>query len=360
MEALHFSISGEFITKIARNFVIEDKWEKALNMLKDDIQGCNYDIAVSILNGKEKFQGINHLELVDEDQTNEDVIEYKNMLKRKFVGVCTDSNEYWKPYAIVNGWCKLDLNTKFMTINKYNSYDETSVPTKNAGGRYYRWSMARNNFYMSDPPNDIAKQLKINKDDQITLWEKIRMPPLWLQKRNSWQNALDEYLDIYELTKTGASDFMDEITQDDYEDNNEYLKRKREIVDNWAEIEEKRYEENYSKAAEYVNSVNFKESMDANNGWMCPKGKIYAIQYSEHEWFAHVIIKERYNKDIDDDLSTPLAGDVLIKLGWQKLQRNKWPTLFLNDYMVTQSQYDTIYEYSKKHKVKMPSEIEVK
>ena len=53
-EIVSFKVSGEFVTRQSRTFIMEDRWEDGLHLLKDCIIGCDYDIAVEVLSGEKK------------------------------------------------------------------------------------------------------------------------------------------------------------------------------------------------------------------------------------------------------------------------------------------------------------------
>ena len=361
MEKLFFSISGEFVTKAARDFVVEDRWEHALELLHDNIQGSSYDIAVSILKGEKCFAGVNEeMDLYEEDQTKPEVQDYIKHLKYKYTGICKFDNKYWRPYAYVNGYCELDLNSKYMDANKYHNYSNMSIPTKMCRD-YTKWSMARNNFYMQNPSNDYAVYLELKDRSAIVLWEEIRMPPLWIKHYNCWQEALNDYLQAENrLSCNGPQDYKELLNEKiaERKDNSENM---RKAGKRYAEQQDKAFQDAYKQTAAYVNDLPNRHTLDTDNGWLSPQGKILPFEYSEHEQHAYVILKEQYHRDPDEEGSNfAQAGDILIKLGWRKLQKGKWPTLYLSDYTVTQSQFDTIYDYCKFNKKAMPPKLEVK
>jgi len=152
MTKMTFKISGEFITTHARRLVLEDRWEDALNILKDCVSGSDYEIAVSVLNGTQQFTGINILELEDEDQLVREQLQKD--LAYHFCGIFKDGSDYWRPYAYVDGWFEGDLNRHAMTANRYHHYDGPA-PTK-LSDRFGTWSRARNNFYMTNAQEDLA------------------------------------------------------------------------------------------------------------------------------------------------------------------------------------------------------------
>jgi hypothetical protein len=97
-----FKISGEFITKHARDLVREDRWEDALHLLKDCVVGADYEIAVSVLTGQQRFEGINTLTLEDEDSLVRE--QWQKDLSYHFGGIVKDGGNYWRPDQFNTIW----------------------------------------------------------------------------------------------------------------------------------------------------------------------------------------------------------------------------------------------------------------
>lgn len=340
-EKLQFKISGDFITKQARTFVLENIWEDGLSLLKDCVCGCSYEIAISILRGEKKFTGINTLELEDEDTLV--TKELNEQLNFAFCGIFKDGKKYWVPYAYVDSWCEKDLNRKTMSANIYYSFQEYAIPYIYSD-KYKIWNMSRNNFYMDDPINNKAILLNIkNKNKDVVLWKEIRVPPPWIKTFKTPQEALNDFLKNKQLQHRGAHQFID---YDIYKKNVD--KKDKEgrikIVKRLEEKEDRDFKERYDEIVPQIKNY----SLDIDCGWLSPEGKLIPCLYYEHDWFALVILKELYNIDNGN-------GDLLIKKGWLKLQQNNWYPYE----QVTQKQYDTIWDYSLVHNLKM-LKVEVK
>lgn len=83
MGSVCFSISGAYITDVARQLVEEGKWRNALNLLVEGLQGFTIDDAVKVLKGSARLEGVNSVDLVEDDQ--EAVM--KEMLDDQFSGM---------------------------------------------------------------------------------------------------------------------------------------------------------------------------------------------------------------------------------------------------------------------------------
>jgi hypothetical protein len=83
------------------------------------------------------------------------------------------------------------------------------------------------------------------------------------------------------------------------------------------------------------------KTLKAKTGWLSPDGKLYACQYYEHVSLADRMEDAGLSRgDIEDE-------------GWLKLQRGDWTSWNIRK-PVTQKQYDTLYDWCKKHNKKMP------
>ena len=338
-----FKISGEFITEHARTLVREDRWEDALHLLMDCVEGTDYQIAVSILSGEQRFTGLNNLSLEDEDppvreQTQKD-------LAYHFCGIVKHCTDYWRPYAYVDNWFEGDLNQHTMTANRYNNYDGPA-PTK-LSDRFRTWSRARNNYYMTNAQEDLATLAEVNSESVIVLWSKVRVPPPWITIQRDRQPAINEYLQHRWLEHRGAHQFAERNFTEHKETN---LSEKAEIAQSQFEQEqEAKYQKDYAAVVAKLSTHN----LDTRNGWLSPTGKLIPCYYMEHDFFAMVILSEKYELNSQQAIT---RGDALIQLGWVKLQDQDWPY----NNLVTQQQIDTIWDYSQKHGRKMPEDIQVK
>ena len=342
MEKVHFKISGDFITNHARNLIIEGRWEDGLHLLKDCVIGVDYETAVSILSGEKKFEGINTLQL--EDENSQTRTEWEEKIKWCFCGIVKRGSEYWRPYAYVDNWCAEDLNRQTMMTNKHHnhSYDGGTTLTKNTV-EFNEWAIARNNYYMDDRVNDLATWTEINKNSVAVLWKQVRVVPPWIETHRDWQPAIDEFIQLRWLNHRGGHTAKESKTDTQTDT--------QTAQETFEDEQEQRYQNEYAQVANRIHV----HSLDTTNGWLSPEGVLIPCKYMEHDFFALVILKEIYG--IDDTHS--IRGDVLVNRKWVKLQDKMWSKLYKVDFQVTQSQYDTIWDYCQKHKLTMLKEIEV-
>lgn len=357
MSTIHFSIDGEYLTRLARNLVIEEEWKKAVNILKEGICGVGYDIIFSVLNGNQKFIGINDLELVEDDD-----VEYKNYLRRNFSGLVDYKNSMWRPYAYVVANCKHDIATEMLQKNKHNRYYGPKIPEK-YDGHFQEWSIARSTYYMNDKKNDLAVSLNYKNDDRqevYVLWEKVEAP-FWLENSTrDFQKGLDDFCKYGKLEGRVCS-----ACQNDKYAETLYAEQPGDAPAKFLEgyiVESKRKHKEKLKQEELVVEKYERDivkrmsehSLNTHFGWLSPQGILMPCQYMEHCSIAQVIAEYEYGYG-KDGFETPIqADDLMFKKGWIKLEKMKWH--FENNIspLVTQSQFDTICEYAEKYELKIP------
>ena len=94
---LFFSITGEFITNHFRQLCLEEKYDKAINGLKDSLIGISLDIVISVLKGDKRFSGTDEVFLEDETDFS-----YKEELLKKFSSYFFYENQFYKVVSRIN------------------------------------------------------------------------------------------------------------------------------------------------------------------------------------------------------------------------------------------------------------------
>lgn len=98
-QALFFKVSGEFVTKTARDLMFERGWRHGLKFLIRSLHGMDESLAMSILKGEKRLEGINDLEL--EDDSQETQADIKARLDYQFKYVFSFADRLWRPYGVV-------------------------------------------------------------------------------------------------------------------------------------------------------------------------------------------------------------------------------------------------------------------
>lgn len=101
---VHFSISGDFITQHARDLVREGQWRKGYDFLMDSLHGMEASLALDILAGSKKLEGVNDLEIAPDNASGE----VSSWLAYQFRHCFTWQNRIWRPYAVVTAYGQED------------------------------------------------------------------------------------------------------------------------------------------------------------------------------------------------------------------------------------------------------------
>lgn len=337
MAKITFKIEGSFITNHARDLVIEQSFDAAIRFLKESIIDFSYDNCIEIISGKSKLIGVNNLKLVKENKNNENLKKYLNDLNYLYSNVVLDGNTYFKPYGFISKYSILDVNSKFLEMNKYNKWIGLHIPSNLSDAKNVAFSLARATFYMKNPRVDKAVICKINNIDYIVLFEEIYNYPIFLNPikgPNAYQKSI-ENVDLIDLSREIQAEAQ--VLSDSLLSNEKELEKEPEtdpLVLHFQKLIEK----------------GFRQAHDIKSpcGWLDPKGNIIPCEYYQHSTLAYVI-SEKLN----------LNSTNLEQHGYVKLQNNMFFLSFL-DYVVTQSQYDTIFDYCEAHNLDFPQNISVK
>lgn len=195
---VHFSISGEFITEMARDFVREGSWRKGYDFLMDNLGGIDASTVLDILKGVTRLDGVNEVEPVPD--TSEAQAEIQESLEFQFRDTFAFEGALWRPYGYVDTFCRDDMvlagkverseNPDFLrnrfwlkAQNRLWAADEerpTRFETKRAANRYDYRSL----FYMHDIASDITVKARLALDGltRPVHCKRIEVePPIWFK-----------------------------------------------------------------------------------------------------------------------------------------------------------------------------------
>lgn len=93
--SVHFSISGDYLTDVTRQMVLEGRWRTALDLLVNGLDGFTIDQAVSVLKGTAKLDGVNTVNLVEDDQ--EEIL--REQMDELFSGIFLHEGSLYEPVS---------------------------------------------------------------------------------------------------------------------------------------------------------------------------------------------------------------------------------------------------------------------
>ncbi|WP_210242336.1 PEP-utilizing enzyme [Mesorhizobium sp. B2-6-4] len=191
-----FQVHGDHITEISRTRVIEGRFDHGYRILYEGLHGISADQVLSILRGDSKLEGINDLDLIEDNDT-----EWKAKLEYHFAGVwVTSAGRHLRPYAIVTSWGPDDMKHAARITP-----DSDSVKTSSLMQPIGQEMSGRNLYYADDPDRDVVKSLRFKSNDPdiatakdgtvSILFKEIRGFPMTLMSaHHDPQKALDAFI----------------------------------------------------------------------------------------------------------------------------------------------------------------------
>lgn len=196
---MHFVVTGESMTRQARDFMLDGDWRRAFKWIQDGLPGISYDQIVDILKGEKKLIGENNLELVDDDVSDPDVVKYLNTLDYMYYGIYRQGQKFYRPYAILEGFGPDDVKyAREKTGYKFSFF----IPGREVLNQ--NLINARCMYYADDPDHDIVQNVKRHLlDDSVVtssvtiLCKEIVDIPIWMLFEKNVQKAYDVIVEKY-------------------------------------------------------------------------------------------------------------------------------------------------------------------
>lgn len=231
-QKLHWTITGEFVTRMARDWVLERRWDDSIRWLKDSLIGVEYNHIMAILEGRAKLVGDSHAGIFLEEENPEDAKEYIDGYMFLYGGIYKRYENHYQPYAVVRDYGPTDI-----VVDKPWNLRESNLHHKN-----------RAMFYAYHPSTDECFLLHYSKVsgpiEMNILWERVDKPPLWVKTFSEPQEALDAFLKYHQnLTVTGYSATFPGGRGDNFIAPSTWLKKRlnKEEQKKLDETEEERY-----------------------------------------------------------------------------------------------------------------------
>ena len=345
-EKVYFKIEGSFITDFCRKRVLEGAWRHAVYILKECIIGSDSIIIDQILTCKKRFIGTNNLKLVNEDQSRDEVIEYKKTLKFQYGGMLyiPGSSIYWQPYAVISSFGPNDLG--------HDARDQRDFPVP-ATSRAWAGIKRSNRkgydsvMYYAENQGDAAALLAVNREDKWVLWTKVQDPPLFVKSfspADGAQKALNAWLKIgHHLQSRGHKEWFEPIKKPAAKKPKKKVKKPEKIA-SW-----------------HISDL--EEIASCESGWLDRRGQFYRCAYMEHIGMAIAICEKLLGRSKDEDGYPYNHESYLETLGWCKLKNEAGPKYWRwwpGKKKLTQSQCGVILYWFAKRGKEIPPHLEGK
>lgn len=189
-EVAHFVVTGDHLTDICRGLVIEGRWEKAMDILKNGLHGIQIEHVILILSGKFKLTGENNDIRMSKDTESAD---YLKQVHYHYAGYIRKGDFWFRPLSYVEDY-------------GYRDIPEDGIPDEMRAGRGYikcpqneLFKHPRAMHYAKNRDSDYAALLPVDgKGERAVLFTLVPPPPIWmakeLEKKN--QTPLDALKDF--------------------------------------------------------------------------------------------------------------------------------------------------------------------
>lgn len=195
-----FSISGQFLTDMAREHLTNGEPQRALHFLLDSLEGLSVDQATSLLQGRTRLTGnssTQDIELVDEDPSDPDLQRYLEHTQRMWRGIFRFENKLYRPYARVTTWNRDDYHFSLQVARGEHPHVHTVGNEK--------LKLIRSAYYAQDPAKDLVVGTA-GSLGAIYLCSRVdEEPPFWVRIRTEDPvRYLPDYEREHGLVETGA------------------------------------------------------------------------------------------------------------------------------------------------------------
>ena len=363
-----FSICGDYLTKILRDLVLEDKWEHSLKTASECILGISTDQAITILKGEYKLTGNSQIGMGYEKEDPEIEQEHKERIQKYYCGRCKlgRSDLWFEPYAIVGSYCAADIKGPSIWAEREISlrpergndgFKESIVYRGDWGGS--DWAYGRAMYYAHNPMSDRAYVLQVREEDihkncSTVLFRVCPSRPIWCDYPKNAQAAVLECeangksLHVIEIEPFIKS-YNDEFKPKSVVDSEETILDKTQTFENLVPGHLKHIAKDIAKGLsgeqDFESVVEKDVELNSLSGYILPDGEFYGCGYMEHPALATRILKHVFNVEGVDDPQKEADNR-----GWLRIQRQASNDIALSkSRKLTQRQIDKMFDFITKY-----------
>jgi phosphohistidine swiveling domain-containing protein len=181
VQMAHFRITGEYLTRIARDLMLSEQPAKAWRLLVETLDGEGAEkLARNLLDGTQKLVGDETVGLdIAEDKDSQDYIADVRYI---FAGRVRFQGKWWRPVAKVTSLGEADVpkgsSVPVRGSEDYHAYQK-------------RWVRVRQEFYVES-----GERILDTGSEEAIIFESVSEPPHWWAERsNNPQGALKAFLE---------------------------------------------------------------------------------------------------------------------------------------------------------------------
>ena len=336
----HFTVTGEFVTRHARDLVLEDVWEDAIRFLKTSLIGISYDQVIDILSGTHELTGENN-NILMRHKCN---VPYMEKLDEKYGHFVYIDRKWFEPISYITSYGPPDWKPIAEDFKTRCRTEQDMKDMKDQIG------ILRSAHYVETNKDKIYPLICPDKSTHMVIFTPVEQnPPVWMDVQRSPQEAVNvakrlkvdgfhvRYPD-FDFSDYNPGSIKTILSLDDSEDN--------VIVEDKSTL-------NYFKDSIQEFAPRPDTKLEGNFGWISPTGEFYACGYGGHINASEIIIRHQYPEAAEKYGNTEkfLEDNNWIKIGgggkYNYFATKSNPTL-------SQHQHDTIWDWCQKHDQKFP------
>lgn len=189
---VHFTITGEALTRIVRDIFLSDRPDRAYQAILQSL-GENDErvplLAQRLLNGTVRLEGVDELEVVNEDPPTPECVEFVKHANYLYGGRIRLGNKWYQPHAIVTSLGNVD-----------GEYAYTKAGEKPDGYNRALILNLRVEFYGDEGD----KAVNVEGYQYPVLFREVGEPPMWRKTPKTPAEAVREALSFgHELRERG-------------------------------------------------------------------------------------------------------------------------------------------------------------
>ena len=180
-----FSVTGEYVTRIAREACLDSRPESGARILREGFD-MSWDQAFSILKGESRLEGDSKvgegfIQMVPDSLENSETAEYVQDLLEIYAGRVRSGGKWYRPYAYVTGFGRKDMEYAFNGVVPINLRDEYAADLSRRRAKFY--CEDQDLLHLLPVPASFTGEGYLSQIRWV-LFERTDAPPVWLADRN--------------------------------------------------------------------------------------------------------------------------------------------------------------------------------
>jgi len=376
VEHVHFTITGEYMTFIARDMVISGMWWQAMTTLKEGLIGISMEQCIALLDGSQKLIGDSNkgMDMAPDSIDDPDTAKYLATMAFQYAHRLRIGSMLYEPYAVVTGYGQCDVGGP----PRWLSQGRVRRPYRGQDGFEEHSYMSNQDFTYSramwhadNYDTDVAFMVEVHDDHigaparkAVLFRPVITTTPFWIKENKTAQDAVDGACRVGRWLDTRDGCKVDRQNRE-WEEQREANRKKWE-----EELEDIRAKKGCAPKTDYLDSlipaelrgvaegvkahINGTQDWESKpevsehkkfmSGYVDRKGNFYGCEYMAHAALATRILKHMFDMDEAEDPQKELDNK-----GFVRLQKSAMgpDIMVMCEKKPTKSQINAVFDHSE-------------